>query len=72
MINPTSGYSPQDKALVENAVHLAYQRTYYPLRKMIFFSLNELNKKIRKLLTAYNNLLFKIKQASRLELFQIS
>lgn len=69
-INPTRGYSPQDKALVENAVHLAYQRIYYPLRNMTFFSLNELNKEIRKLLAAYNNLLFKRKQASRLELFQ--
>jgi hypothetical protein len=70
VINPTRGYSPQDKALVENAVHLAYQRIYYPLRNMTFFSLVELNKEIRKLLTAYNNLLFKRKQASRLELFQ--
>ncbi|MCK0124434.1 IS21 family transposase [Gelidibacter sp. F2691] len=70
VINPTRGYSPQDKALVENAVHLAYQRIYYPLRNMTFFSLEELNKEIRKLLTAYNNLLFKRKQASRLELFQ--
>lgn len=39
VINPTRGYSPQDKALVENAVHLAYQRIYYPLRNMTFFSL---------------------------------
>lgn len=37
---------------------------------MTFFSLEELNKEIRKLLTAYNNLMFKRKQASRLELFQ--
>jgi hypothetical protein len=70
VINPTRGYSPQDKALVENAVHLAYQRIYYPLRNMTFFSLEELNKEIRKLLVAYNNLMFKRKQASRLELFQ--
>lgn len=28
VINPARGYSPQDKALVENAVHLAYQRIY--------------------------------------------
>ena len=26
VINPTRGYAPQDKALVENAVHLTYQR----------------------------------------------
>jgi len=31
VINPARGYSPQDKALVENAVHLVYQRIYYDL-----------------------------------------
>lgn len=70
VINPTRGYSPQDKALVENAVRLAYQRIYYPLRKMAFFSLQDLNKEISRLLEDYNNLLFKRKEASRRELFQ--
>lgn len=70
VINPTRGYSPQDKALVENAVHLTYQRIYYPLREMTFFSLEDLNKEIRILLQRYNNLLFKLKEASRIELFQ--
>ena len=70
VINPARSYSPQDKALVENAVHLAYQRIYYPLREMTFFSLEDLNKEIKLLLERYNNLLFKRKEASRLELFQ--
>lgn len=70
VINPTRGYSPQDKALVENAVHLAYQRIYYPLREMTFFSLEDLNKEIAFLLERYNNLLFKRKESSRIELFQ--
>ncbi|MGM1055909.1 MAG: IS21 family transposase, partial [Bacteroidota bacterium] len=70
VINPTRSYAPQDKALVENAVHLTYQRIYYPLREMTFFSLHDLNREIRKLLSAYNNLLFKRKEASRTELFQ--
>lgn len=70
VINPARGYAPQDKALVENAVHLAYQRIYYPLREMIFFSLEDLNREIKRLLALYNNLLFKRKEASRLELFQ--
>lgn len=69
-INPTRSYSPQDKALVENAVHLAYQRIYYPLREMGFFSLSDLNREVKKLLKGYNNLLFQRKQASRRELFQ--
>src|SRR5690606_27375377 len=59
VINPTRSYSPQDKALVENAVHLAYQRIYYPLREMTFFSLRDLNREITVLLERYNSLLFK-------------
>lgn len=70
VINPTRGYSPQDKALVENAVQLAYQRIYYPLRNMVFFCVDELNKEIRHLLAPYNDLLFQRKEASRRELFQ--
>lgn len=70
VINPTRSYSPQDKALVENAVNLTYQRIYYPLRQMTFFSLEELNQHIRVELEKYNNLLFQRKQASRKELFQ--
>jgi len=70
VINPTRTYSPQDKALVENAVNLAYQRIYYPLRNMTFFSLAELNKEIRRLLEDYNDVLFQRKKGSRKELFQ--
>lgn len=70
VINPTRSYSPQDKALVENAVQLTYQRIYYPLREMTFFSLADLNKEIRRLLEQYNDLLFQRKDHSRKELFQ--
>src|SRR5690606_1741462 len=70
VINPTRVYSPQDKALVENAVHLAYQRIYYPMRGMVFFSLADLNREIGILLGRYNNLLFQRKESSRTELFQ--
>lgn len=70
VINPTRSFSPQDKALVENAVHLAYQRIYYPMREMTFFSLEDLNREIKRLLVPYNNLLFQRKEASRKELFQ--
>lgn len=70
VVNPTRGYSPQDKALVENAVNLVYQRIYYPTRNMTFFSLNEINKEIRRLLVPYNNLLLQRRSCSRLELFQ--
>ena len=37
---------------------------------MTFFSLDDLNREIRKLLVSYNTLLFKRKEASRIELFQ--
>ena len=70
VVNPTRSYSPQDKALVENAVQLTYQRIYHPLRAMTFFSLKELNQHIGKHLEVYNNLLFQRKEASRRELFQ--
>jgi transposase len=69
-INPTRTYSPQDKALVENAVQLVYQRIYYPLRNMTFFYLADLNREIKRLLHDYNNLLLQRKEASRKELFQ--
>jgi len=69
-VNPTRAYSPQDKALVENAVNLAYQRIYYPMRNITFFSLSELNKEIICLLEGYNDLLFQRKESSRRELFQ--
>ncbi|HYX06995.1 MAG TPA: IS21 family transposase [Bacteroidales bacterium] len=70
VINPTRGYSPQDKALVENAVQLTYQRIYYPIRNMTFFTLEELNREIRKRLESYNNMLLQRKEISRKELFQ--
>lgn len=70
VINPTRAYSPQDKALVENAVYLAYQRIYYPMREMRFFSLKDLNEEIQNRLKHYNSFLFKRKEASRTELFQ--
>lgn len=68
--NPTRAYRPQDKALVENAVQLTYQRIYHPLREITFFSLEELNTELHKLLAIFNNMLFQRKEASRKELYQ--
>jgi len=70
VVNPARSYKPQDKALVENAVNLVYQRIFYPLRAMTFFSLEELNAQVRRQLEQYNDLLFQRKEASRKELFQ--
>ena len=68
-INPTRAYSPQDKALVEGAVRLVYQRIFYPLSKMTFFSLESLNKAIAELLVHYNDLEMKQLETSRLKQF---
>jgi len=68
-INPTRAYSPQDKALVEGAVRLVYQRIFYPIGRMTFFSIEALNEAIREKLTLYNNYLMKQSEASRSRLF---
>lgn len=64
-INPTRAYSPQDKALVEGSVKLVYQRIFYPLSKMTFFSLESLNKSIAELLILYNKYVMKQLETSR-------
>lgn len=64
-INPTRAYSPQDKALVEGAIKLVYQRIFYPLSNMTFFSLESLNKAIKELLVRYNQYVMKLLDTSR-------
>ena len=60
---------PKDKPKVENAVNLAYQRIYAPLRNEIFSSLSELNYHIKRCLENHNNALYQRKEFSRKELF---
>lgn len=69
VINPTRSYSPQDKAMVEGAVKLVYQRIYYPISKMTFFSLEELNRQIRILLEQYNSYKLQTTGVSRFKQF---
>lgn len=69
VINPTRTYSPQDKALVESAVKLVYQRIYYPMSNMTFFSLTDLNNQIRSLLEKYNRYKMQVTEVSRLKQF---
>lgn len=69
VINPTRTYSPQDKALVEGAVKLVYQRIFYPISKMTFFSLAELNAEIKRRLIAYNDVLLSQLKVSRKQQF---
>jgi len=68
---PARGYKPKDKALVEGAVRLVYQRIYYPLQGQIFFSIVSLNAAIRLLLADYNTRKFSQRPGSRKESFDL-
>lgn len=70
VIMPTRVRRPRDKALVEGAVRLVYQRISAPLRGKTFFSLAELNAAIRELVDAHNNRRFSRLPYSRRELFE--
>jgi transposase len=62
-------YKPKDKAIVEGAVRIAYQRIYAPLRDCIFHSLEELNRAIKEQLEELNNRTLQEYGVSRWELF---
>lgn len=70
VIIPARVRRPQDKALVENAIRLVYQRIYAPLRSRTFYSLAELNEAIRDLLEVHNTTRFQRLYTSRRELFE--
>lgn len=69
IINPTRTYSPQDKALVEGAVKLVYQRIFYPMSKMTFFSLQEIKETVSHFLKGYNDQLLSQVKLSRKQQF---
>ncbi|MFA5546824.1 MAG: IS21 family transposase [Sphaerochaetaceae bacterium] len=69
VILPARVRHPKDKALVENAIRLVYQRIYAPLRNRTFYSLDELNEAIADLLDAHNNTPFQRLPVSRRVLF---
>jgi len=70
VILPARAYRPKDKALVENAVRLMYQRIFAPLRNSEFYSLDELNGAVREKLEGHNNRKMQVLQVSRRELFE--
>jgi transposase len=69
VILPTRAGKPKDKALVEGAVNIVYNRIFSPLRNTVFFSLPELNEAIAEELEKYNTIHFKGKDHSRRDLF---
>ena len=70
VILPARVRRPKDKALVENAVALVYQRIYAPLRNRTFCSLMKLNEAISDLLDQHNTTPFQRLKISRRQLFE--
>lgn len=68
-IIPTRVSTPKDKAKVENAVQQVERQILAKLRNQKFFSLQELNKAIRRLLTDLNMRPFQKLNGSRLSQF---
>ncbi len=69
VILPARVRHPKDKALVENAVNIIYQRIYAPLRNRTFYSLTELNEVICGLLEQHNNTPFQRLKTTRRQIF---
>ena len=69
VILPARALHPQDKSLAENFVRNAYNQIYAPLRNQEFFSVEELNNALWKMLDAYNRKNFQGRDYSRQHLF---
>ena len=69
VIIPARPYSPKDKSKVELAVKLVQRWILAKIRNEIFFTVLELNKRIRELLDYYNGKKIKKLDKSRKELF---
>ena len=69
VVIPARPYSPKDKSKVELAVKLVQRWILAKIRNEIFFSIAELNKRIRELLDYYNEKKIKKLGKSRKELF---
>lgn len=65
VILPARAYKPRDKALVENAVRLIYQRIYTSLAEKVFHSLKDINAAIWTALAVHNNLPLKQGESRR-------
>ena len=69
-LQATRPRKPKDKASVENAVQITYNRVYGPLRNEIFFSIEELNEAIEKQLELHNKKPYQKKQGNRFSIFK--
>jgi transposase len=68
-ILPARPYHPKDKPLVENAVRIVYSWIFARIRNEEFFSLSDLNKRLRELLEEYNNKPMQRPRVSRRDIF---
>ncbi|MDZ7794207.1 MAG: IS21 family transposase [Spirochaetia bacterium] len=69
-ILPARARKPKDKAHVENAVKIIYQRVFAPLRSKTFYTIEELNFAIKDRLDDHNNRKLTKMTVSRRELFE--
>ncbi len=69
-ILPARAYRPRDKALVENAVRIAYTRIYARIRKEAYTSLEALNAAIGSALADHNNAALRGRNYSRKQQFE--
>jgi transposase len=69
-VMPTRGYKPQDKAKVEQAVKLVQRWILARLRNYTFYSIQELNTEIQRLLPIYLDKEIKHLGKTRRELFE--
>ena len=70
-VMPTRGYKPKDKAKVEQAVKLVQRWILARLRHYTFYSLQELNKEIDRLMPLYLDKVIRHLGQSRRELFEL-
>jgi transposase len=69
VILPARSGKYRDKALVEGAIKIIYQRIFAPLRDRIFYSTCQLNEEIQVLTDKHNSIPFQKLKISRYELF---
>ena len=70
-VMPTRGYKPKDKAKVEQAVKLVQRWILARLRHYTFYSIQELNKEILRLMPLYLDKVIRHLGQSRQELFEL-
>lgn len=69
-IYPARSRRPRDKALVESAVNIIYNRVYAPLRNRTFHTLSALNEAIKELVESHNLAKMQGKDYCRRERFE--